>query len=167
MASFTAPFRSTPDFPRFCNQNPPPRVVAAPVKSINPTASPLPFLETDSHHITHSLMNIHSASTMSTLPAEKADPNFDMEQDTHKESASTPELYIDPVAQKKLLRKLDLWIAPVMTIVFLSAYLDRSNIGNAASAGMVKDLGMTDGELGSESCDKVFSFHILTCAKML
>jgi hypothetical protein len=31
----------------------------------------------------------------------------------------------------------------------LCAYLDRSNIGNAASAGMLEDLNMTRGELGS------------------
>ncbi len=99
---------------------------------------------------------------MSTYSAEKTGLDFDMEYKPHEASASTPELYIDPVAQKKLLRKLDLWIAPVMTIVFLSAYLDRSNIGNAASAGMVKDLGMTDGQLGSEFRDKAFSCDILT-----
>jgi hypothetical protein len=57
---------------------------------------------------------------------------------------------IDPVAQKRLLLKLDLYIAPVMTLIFLTAYLDRSNIGNAASAGMTKDLKMTSAELGSE-----------------
>lgn len=36
-----------------------------------------------------------------------------------------------------------------MTIIFLAAYLDRSNIGNAASAGMLKDLNMSSGQLGS------------------
>lgn len=58
-------------------------------------------------------------------------------------------LYVDPVAEKKLLRKLDIWLAPVATIIFLAAYLDRSNIGNAASAGMTADLGMTSDQYGS------------------
>lgn len=58
-------------------------------------------------------------------------------------------LWIDPAREKRLVRKLDLWIAPVMMIVFLTAYLDRSNIGNAASAGMTDDLGMTSKELGN------------------
>lgn len=83
------------------------------------------------------------------MSSEKVDELLDMEQDAHKEMAATPELYIDPVRQKKLLRKLDIWIAPVMTLIFLCAYLDRSNIGNAASAGMTQDLNMTSGELGS------------------
>lgn len=59
------------------------------------------------------------------------------------------DLVIDPQSEKKLLRKLDIWIAPVMTIIFLTAYLDRANIGNAASAGMTEDINMSSGELGS------------------
>lgn len=60
------------------------------------------------------------------------------------------ELYIDPVAEKKLIVKLDLYLAPVMTLIFLAAYLDRANIGNAASAGMTADLHLTSGQLGSK-----------------
>ncbi|UNI23020.1 hypothetical protein JDV02_008861 [Purpureocillium takamizusanense] len=56
---------------------------------------------------------------------------------------------IDADKEKKLLRKLDLWISPIMTIIFLTAYLDRSNIGNAASAGMIADLNMSGDELGN------------------
>ncbi|KAF3406561.1 hypothetical protein DPV78_000539 [Talaromyces pinophilus] len=58
-------------------------------------------------------------------------------------------LYVDPVTEKKLLRKLDLWISPVVCVVFLAAYLDRSNIGNAASAGMTADLGMNNSQYGN------------------
>lgn len=60
-------------------------------------------------------------------------------------------LYIDPVAQRKLLFKLDIYLAPVMTLIFLTAYLDRSNIGNAASAGMITDLGLVGNQFGSKS----------------
>lgn len=38
-------------------------------------------------------------------------------------------LVVDPAAEAKLLRKLDCWLAPMMIIAFLVAYLDRSNIG--------------------------------------
>lgn len=61
-------------------------------------------------------------------------------------------LFIDPKREAKLVRKLDLYIAPVMTIIFLTAYLDRANIGNAASAGMTEDIGMASSELGSTFC---------------
>ncbi|CAG8958157.1 hypothetical protein HYFRA_00000507 [Hymenoscyphus fraxineus] len=56
---------------------------------------------------------------------------------------------IDPARERKLILKLDLFIAPVCTLIFLAAYLDRSNIGNAASAGMTKDLNMDGGQLGN------------------
>lgn len=60
------------------------------------------------------------------------------------------DLYIDPVAERKLVLKLDLCLSPVMTMIFLAAYLDRSNIGNAASAGMTTDLHLKRNQLGSE-----------------
>jgi hypothetical protein len=58
-------------------------------------------------------------------------------------------LTIDPKREAKLLRKLDLSIAPIVLVIFLAAYLDRANIGNAASAGMNEDIGMSSSELGS------------------
>ncbi|KAI9639673.1 major facilitator superfamily transporter [Dioszegia hungarica] len=53
---------------------------------------------------------------------------------------------IDPVAERKLLRKLDLHIAPVMCMIFLLAYIDRSNIGNASTAGLIADCGLVGNE---------------------
>lgn len=58
-------------------------------------------------------------------------------------------LTIDPKREAKLLRKLDMSIAPIVLVIFLAAYLDRANIGNAASAGMNEDIGMSSSELGS------------------
>lgn len=37
---------------------------------------------------------------------------------------------IDPVAEKKLLRKLDWRVVPVLWFLFMLAFLDRTNIGN-------------------------------------
>jgi hypothetical protein len=36
---------------------------------------------------------------------------------------------IDPVAEKKLLLKCDLHVLPPLFVIFLLAFLDRSNIG--------------------------------------
>lgn len=36
---------------------------------------------------------------------------------------------LDPAAEKRLVRKLDMWLSPMMVLVFLVSYLDRSNIG--------------------------------------
>ena len=42
--------------------------------------------------------------------------------------------------EKALVRKLDLFIAPVMMLLQLISYLDRGNIGFAATQGMTKDI---------------------------
>lgn len=56
--------------------------------------------------------------------------------------------HFDPIEEKTLIRKLDIYLSPLMTVIFLRAYLDRANIGNAASAGMTQDLGMSSGDIG-------------------
>ncbi|TXT15626.1 hypothetical protein VHUM_00129 [Vanrija humicola] len=49
--------------------------------------------------------------------------------------------YEIPAAETRaLLRTLDWHIAPVCMVLYLIAFLDRANIGNAAVGGMVKDL---------------------------
>jgi hypothetical protein len=57
--------------------------------------------------------------TMKTsLPDEKAN----VINDTHGTN-------IDPVAEKELLRKCDIRVLPPLFVLFLMAFLDRSNIG--------------------------------------
>ncbi|KAI1781518.1 major facilitator superfamily domain-containing protein [Hypoxylon cercidicola] len=46
--------------------------------------------------------------------------------------------------EKKLLRKIDLYMIPCLWFMCILAYVDRNNIGNARAAGMAKDLGLTD-----------------------
>ena len=49
---------------------------------------------------------------------------------------------IDPVAEKKLLRKIDVHLIPILWLLFLCAFIDRINIGNARIQGLEADLGM-------------------------
>ncbi|KAH8927917.1 MFS general substrate transporter [Atractiella rhizophila] len=51
-----------------------------------------------------------------------------------------PSYHIDHVAEKKLVRKLDMTILPAVTIVYLLNFIDRANIGNARAAGLERDL---------------------------
>ncbi|KAM3440006.1 hypothetical protein NHJ13734_003441 [Beauveria thailandica] len=44
--------------------------------------------------------------------------------------------------EKRLVRKLDLYILPCMWFMYLLSNMDRTNIGNAKIAGMDKDLGL-------------------------
>ncbi|KAF9871058.1 hypothetical protein CkaCkLH20_11475 [Colletotrichum karsti] len=46
--------------------------------------------------------------------------------------------------EKKLVRKIDLFLMPTIWAVYLLSYMDRSNIGNARVAGMGDALGITD-----------------------
>ncbi|CAN9437135.1 unnamed protein product [Alternaria alternata] len=50
---------------------------------------------------------------------------------------------IDPVVEKRVRRKLDTHIVPLLSALYLLAFLDRSNIGNARIAGMEDDLGLS------------------------
>ncbi|SMR58697.1 unnamed protein product [Zymoseptoria tritici ST99CH_1E4] len=44
---------------------------------------------------------------------------------------------------KKLMRKVDLWLIPWLCLLYLLSFLDRTNIGNARAAGLEADIGMT------------------------
>ena len=50
---------------------------------------------------------------------------------------------IDHAAEKRLLRKLDLFIIPPVMLLYLLSFLDRVNIGNARLYGLEEDLGMS------------------------
>lgn len=49
---------------------------------------------------------------------------------------------IDRVAEKKLVRKCDLHVIPVLSLLYSLAFIDRINIGNARLQGLEKDLKM-------------------------
>ncbi|KAL8809274.1 MAG: hypothetical protein Q9200_003564 [Gallowayella weberi] len=50
---------------------------------------------------------------------------------------------IDPLLEKRALRKCDLRVLPFLSILYLFAFLDRVNIGNARIQGLEKDLNMS------------------------
>jgi MFS family permease len=48
----------------------------------------------------------------------------------------------DPVAEKKIRRKTDFYVVPLVALLFLFCFIDRSNLGNARLADLEPDLGM-------------------------
>lgn len=44
---------------------------------------------------------------------------------------------VDPIVEKKLLRKIDLHLLPPLFVLFLMAFLDRTNIGMSFSKRMM------------------------------
>ena len=67
-----------------------------------------------------------------------------MEMKTAQSSADTTHEMgpIDLEAEKKLVRKCDLHVLPIITLLFLFNFVDRINIGNAKIQGLEKDLHM-------------------------
>ncbi|RMZ02079.1 hypothetical protein D0862_06139 [Hortaea werneckii] len=49
----------------------------------------------------------------------------------------------DPALEKRITRKLDLHILPWIFVIWLLAFIDRSNIGNAKIDGLTEDLNLT------------------------
>jgi hypothetical protein len=45
-------------------------------------------------------------------------------------------------SERKLITKIDLRVIPVLSILYLLAFLDRTNIANASIYGLVKDLDL-------------------------
>jgi hypothetical protein len=62
--------------------------------------------------------------------------------DEGETSPGTSEVRYDAKQTKQLLRKLDSHIMPVIVVLYLLSFLDRTNIGNARLAGLEEDLNM-------------------------
>ncbi|KKZ61730.1 hypothetical protein EMCG_03759 [[Emmonsia] crescens] len=56
---------------------------------------------------------------------------------------------IDPVEEKKLLARVDIFLTPVIMLVYLCCFLDRSNIGNVKVAGMPEDINASSQEFST------------------
>ncbi|KAI1858514.1 uncharacterized protein JN550_012561 [Neoarthrinium moseri] len=58
--------------------------------------------------------------------------------------------------EKKILRKMDMRLIPMLAVLYLLSFLDRGNIGNAKIEGLQDDLGMTSDQYNW--CLTVFFF---------
>lgn len=58
------------------------------------------------------------------------------------EAAPGSTYYIDELAERRLVRKLDLNILPLVMVIYLVSFLDRVNIGNARLFGLEEDLNL-------------------------
>lgn len=83
-------------------------------------------------------------SHFETLPK----PSHVTEIDTFRVVGLTPDdeqFYIgfQEERRKKVFRKVDVRLVPMLALLYLICHIDRANIGNAKIEGMVEDLGMT------------------------
>ncbi|KAF9892315.1 hypothetical protein FE257_002092 [Aspergillus nanangensis] len=66
------------------------------------------------------------------------DPDTKLEEPFHID-----DIAIDPKTERKIVWRCDLHVVPVLMLLYLLAFLDRINIGNARLQGLEEDLGMT------------------------
>ncbi|KAF4125409.1 nicotinic acid transporter [Geosmithia morbida] len=67
-------------------------------------------------------------------------------QDTEN---SASEHYIDPVLERRMMRKFDMYAISAMGALYMMANLDRNNLGNAQVAGMPDDIGLVGNQFGT------------------
>ncbi|KAF4473020.1 major facilitator superfamily transporter [Fusarium albosuccineum] len=59
-----------------------------------------------------------------------------------KDFEVSPQPTFDKNAEKRLRRKIDLYIVPLVAVLYLFCFIDRTNIGNARLANFEEDLGL-------------------------
>ncbi|KAF7714573.1 Uncharacterized protein PECH_008360 [Penicillium ucsense] len=65
------------------------------------------------------------------------------EKHTDREMAIASPSSFEGIDEAAVLRKMDLRLIPMLSILYLLAFLDRGNIGNAKVEGLLEDLHMT------------------------
>lgn len=77
------------------------------------------------------------------LPILKPGLPVEMSEKTSPPDSSPLRLEIDPALDRALTRKFDMHLVPWLFGLWLLAFIDRSNIGNARIDGLSTDLGLT------------------------
>lgn len=85
----------------------------------------------------------HKAEFLPDVMAEKSEKV----QREYLAQDESPEAVALKKREDALRRKLDRYVAPVMMMLMLISYLDRGNIGFAATQGMTVDIGLKGSEL--------------------
>ncbi|GAA6062306.1 hypothetical protein JCM10212_006858, partial [Sporobolomyces blumeae] len=80
-------------------------------------------------------------STFSTVPDDDDEKRSSSPPST-KTSDALPVVDYTPEDERRVVRKVDLFLMPGLTFLYLLSFLDRSNVGNAKGAGMLKDIGL-------------------------
>ena len=82
------------------------------------------------------------AFMLKKLKAVEFDNKSSLRDSEDVETGEDSILPIDPEAEKRLVRKCDLHVLPMISVLYLLAFIDRINIGNARIQGLEQDLGM-------------------------
>ncbi|KAI0144491.1 major facilitator superfamily domain-containing protein [Xylariaceae sp. FL1272] len=88
--------------------------------------------------------------------ATKTSRKFEYSETMHVEALDVKDMMVqrdlidsyvpDSEEERKLVRKIDLYLLPTIWLMYLLSYVDRSNIGNAKVAGLQDDLNLTSNQ---------------------
>jgi hypothetical protein len=79
------------------------------------------------------------------------------------EEAESPEALEFKKKEVRLVKKLDVFIAPVMFLLMLISYLDRGNIGFAATQGMIEEIHLEGSDLNVSILNDNPLLSVRTC----
>ncbi|KAF1833661.1 MFS general substrate transporter [Decorospora gaudefroyi] len=99
-------------------------------------------------------------STNDALQRSVTDEKHEQVQQEYLAVDESPETIENRKKEDALRRKLDCFVAPVMMMLMLISYLDRGNIGFAATQGMTDDIGLKGSELNT-AVSVFYIFYIL------
>lgn len=75
-------------------------------------------------------------------PASQEKQGFDHLEKSERGSVQD-EVHFDPVEERRIVRKIDWRILPLLILLYTLTFLDRVNIGNARLWNLERDLNMT------------------------
>ncbi|UZJ56306.1 hypothetical protein CBS101457_005626 [Exobasidium rhododendri] len=81
---------------------------------------------------------------VSVQTASSSKANEGMVEEGSNSADSISSVNYTEAEERHLLRKIDWLLLPILTILYLLSFLDRSNIGNAKIEGLVTDIGIKD-----------------------
>ncbi|KAJ7623133.1 MFS general substrate transporter [Roridomyces roridus] len=74
----------------------------------------------------------------------KPSPPHSVEEKDLQQDLYNPDVDTSGIDEKKLLRKVDMWLVPWFALLYTLSFLDRTSIGNAKLYGLEDDLKITD-----------------------
>lgn len=83
---------------------------------------------------------------MATEQERTSDAKHQVEMSEKLDEPAVEDYIPDTLEEKKLVRKVDMYLMPTIWIMYLLSYMDRTNIGNAKIAGMGDYLDLSDND---------------------
>ncbi|KAK0788114.1 hypothetical protein LTR75_012717, partial [Friedmanniomyces endolithicus] len=95
------------------------------------------------HEITADLKGYDDKLEYGHKPIDNSDQSSGEELATLDKGFTDVISQVSPEEERRILKKVDFRLVPVLSLLYLVAFIDRSNIGNAKIAGLSTDLKLS------------------------